>query len=161
MEMDEESNFVQQKSYSKCINNLKNVIGKLSKLEKSFGEVPKIQEEVDSWMFLKKIDLIKAFDAVVYRAKFDNKLCDVKMILSSVEYGFNKLMCIQSDCSEKAIMWYKRKNDTPAELYCEEHSNLVDPSREGQHYFDSELKKDRKSLKSLERLQCCAKKRPL
>ena len=152
MEMDEESSLVDQKSYSKCIKNLKNGIDKLSEIEESFREETKDQEKVERWMFLKKIDLINVFDAVVYRAKIDNNLWDVKMILSSVEYGFNQLMCNQSDCSEKAIMWYKHKNDTPAELYCEEHSNLIDPSSEGQHYFDGELKKDRKTLKSLERL---------
>ena len=152
MEMDEESSPVKQKSYSKCIKNLKSAIDKVSEIEESLWEETKDQEEVEELMLLKKIDLINAFDAVVYRAKIDNKLCDVKMILSNVKYGFNQLMCTQSDCSKKAIMWYKRKNDTPAELYCEEHSDLIGPSSEGQHYFDSELKKDRKTLKSLERL---------
>ena len=152
MEKDEESSPVQLKSDSMNIENIKNAIDKLSEIEKSFEEETKDQEEVENWMFLKSIDLTKALDAIVYRAKIDNKLCDVKMILSSVEYGFNQLMCTQSDCSENAIMWHKRINDTPAELYCEEHSNLVDPSSEGQHYFDSELKKDRSALKFLERL---------
>ena len=152
MEKYEESSPVKQKSDSINIENITNAIDKLSEMEKSIGEVTKDQEEVDSWMFLKKIDLIMALDAIVYRAKIDNKLCDVKMILSSVEYGFRLLMCTQSDCSENAIMWYKSKNDTPAELYCEEHSNFIDSSSEGQHYFESELKKDRKALKSLERL---------
>ena len=152
MEMYEESSPVKQKSDSINIENIKNAIDKLSEMEKSFGEVTKDQEEVDSWMFLKSIDLIKALDAIVYRAKIDNKLWDVKMILSNVEYGFNQLLCTQSDCSEKAIMWLKRSKDTLAELYCEEHSNLVDPSSEGQHDFDGELIKDRSALKSLERL---------
>ena len=152
MEKYEESSSDQQKSDSTNIENIKNAIEKLSEMEKLFGEVTKEQEEVDSWIFLKNIDLTKALDAVVYRAKIDNKLCDVKMILSSVEYGFNQLLCTQSDCSAKAIMWHKLSNDTPAELYCEEHSNLVDPSSKGQHYFESELKKDRSALKSLERL---------
>ena len=152
MEKYEESSPVHMKSDSSNIENIENVIDKLSEIEESFGEVTKDQEEVESWMFLKSIDLTKALDAIVYRAKIDNKLCDVKMILSSVEYGFNQLMCTQSDCSEKAIMWHKRSNDTPAELYCEEHSNLVDPSSEGQHDFDAELRKDKSALKSLERL---------
>ena len=152
MEMDEESIPVKQKSDSTNIQNIKKVINKLSEIEKSFGKVTKDHGEVESWMFLKSIDLIKALDAVVYSAKINNKLWDVKMILSSVEYGFNQLICTQSDCSEKAIMWHKHSIDTPAKLYCEEHSNFVDPSSEGQHYFDGELKKDRKALKSLERL---------
>ena len=104
MEKYEESSPVKQKSDSINIENIKNAIDKLSEMEKSIGEVTKDQEEVDSWMFLKKIDLIMALDAIVYRAKIDNKLCDVKMILSSVEYGFRLLMCTQSDCSENAIM---------------------------------------------------------
>ena len=104
MEKYKESSPVKQKSDSINIENIKNAIDKLSEMEKSFGEVTKDQEEVDSWMFLKSIDLTKALDAVVYRAKIDNKLCDVKMILSSVEYGFSQLLCTQSDCSEKAIM---------------------------------------------------------
>ena len=37
-------------------------------------------------------------------------------------------------------------------MYCEEHSNLVGPSSEGQHDFDDELKRDKSALKSLERL---------
>ena len=103
-------------------------------------------------MFLKNIDIAMALDAIVYRAKIDSKLCDVKMITSSVEYGFNQLKCTQSCCSEKAIMCYKRSNDIPAELYWEKHSNLVDPLREGLHDFDAELRKDKSILKSLERL---------
>ena len=152
MEKNEESSPDKHKSYSIIFENIKNVIDKLSEMEKSFEKVTEDQEEVDSWMFLKNIDLTKALDAVVYRAKIDNKLCNVKVIQSSVEYGFSQLLCSQPDCSEKAIMWHKRSNDTPAELYCEEHSNLVDPSSEGQHDFDAELRKDRSALKSLERL---------
>ena len=150
--MDEESSPVEQKSDPISIENIQNVICKLSEMEESFGEVTKGQEETESWMFLKSIDLTKALDAIVYRAKIDNKLCDVKMILSSVEYGFSQLLCTQCSCYENAIMWHKNNNDNPAELYCEEHSNSVDPSSEGQFYLDSELKKDRKALKSLERL---------
>ena len=152
MEMDEESSLDQLQSDSTYIENIKNAIDKLSKIEKSFEKVTKDEEVVNNWMFLKKIDLIKALDAVVYHAKIDNKLWDVKMIISSVEYGFSQLICSQSDCPEKAIMWHKRSNDTPAVLYCEEHSNLVDPLSENQHYFDGELKKDKKTLNSLERL---------
>ena len=152
MEKYEENSPDQLKSDSINIENIKNAIDKLSEMEKSFGEVTKDKEEVDSWMFLKNIDLIKALDAIVYRAKIDNKLCDVKMILLSVEYGFSQLLCTQSACSEKAKMWHKHSNDIPAELYCEEHLHLVDPSSEGQQYLNSELNKDRSALKSLERL---------
>ena len=152
MEKNEKSSPDKQKSDSINIENITNAIDKLSEMEKSIGEVIEDQKEVDSWMFLKNIDLTKALDAVVYRAKIDNKLCDVKMILSSVEYGFSQLFCTQPDCSEKAIMWHKSSNDTPAGLYCKEHSNLVDPSSEGQHDFDGELRKDRSTLMSLERL---------
>ena len=150
--MDVESCPIHQQSDAKWIENIKNAIHKLSKIEKKLEKVTKDEEVVNNWMFLKKIDLTKALDAVVYSAKIDNKLWDVKLILASVEYGFSQLLCTQSGCSENAIMWHKHSNDTPAELYCEEHSNFVDPSSEGQHYFDGELKKDKKALKSLERL---------
>ena len=116
------------------IKNLQDAIDELTGMEESFAKVTRDPDIVGSWMFLKGIDLIRVLDATVYNAKFDNKLCDVKMILSSVEYGFSQLLCTQSDCSEKAIMWHKLSNDTPAELYCEEHSNLVDSSSKGQHF---------------------------
>ena len=74
MEKYKESSPVKQKSDSINIENIKNAIDKLSEMEKSIGEVTEDQEEVDSWMFLKSIDLIKALDAIVYRAKIDNKL---------------------------------------------------------------------------------------
>ena len=49
-------------------------------------------------------------------------------------------------------MWLKHSEDTFAELYCEEHSNLINPLSEGQHYFDNEIKVNSSILKSLERL---------
>ena len=124
------------------IKNFQDAIDELTEMEASFAKVTKDSEIVGSWMLLKGIDLIRFLDATVYNAKIDNKLCDVKMMQSSVKYGFSKLLCTQSGCSEKAIMWHKLSTDTLAELYCEEHSNLVDPLKEGLHYVDAELKKD-------------------
>ena len=109
------------------ITNLQNAIDDLTEIETSFSEVINDPEIVDSWMFLKEIDLIRTLDAIVYNAKIDNKLCDVKMIISSIEKGFNNLVCTQAGCIQKAVMWHKLNNDTPAELYCREHSDLVDP----------------------------------
>ena len=97
--------------------DLQSAIDQLSEIEKSFGEVDQDQKEVKSWMFLKDIDFIMALDAIVYQAKINNNLCDVKKIISSVEYGFNQLKCTQSYCSEKGIMCHKRNNDISAEIY--------------------------------------------
>ena len=57
-----------------------------------------------------------AIDAVVYRAKIDNRLCEVKMTISSVEYGFGQLERTQTGCSQKAIMCHRQSNDILAEL---------------------------------------------
>ena len=152
MEKYEESSSDKREKDSIKKQNIQSVIRNLSKIEKSFDKVTQDQEEAKSWIFLKDIDLIMALDAVVYRAKIDNKLCNVKMIISSVKYGFGQLKCIRSGCSEKAIMCHKRNNDIPADLYWEKHSNLVDPLSEDLHYFDAELKNDLSILKSLEKL---------
>ena len=103
-------------------------------------------------MFLKNIDLTKALDAVVYRAKFNNKLCDVKMILSSVEFGFSQLMCTQSGWSEKAIMWNKSTDDSLAQPLCKDHSNLIYSPSKDRHDFEAELRNDSSALFSLQRL---------
>ena len=123
------------------IKNLQDAIDELIGLETSFAKVTKDPEIVGSWMFLKEIDLIRILDATVYNAKIDNKLCDVKMIISNIRKGCDSLKCTQVDCIQKAVMLHKLSKDTPAELYCEEHSNLVDPLKEGLHNFDAELKK--------------------
>ena len=115
--------------------NIQSAIDKLSEIERSFGEVVQDQEEVNNWMFLKDINLPMALDAIIYHAKIDNKLCDVKMIISSVEDGFNQLKCTQSGCSLKAIMCQKQNNDTPAKLYCEKHSHLVDQLNKDLNYY--------------------------
>ena len=96
MEIYEDNSLAQQEECSIKNKKIHIAIDKLSEIEKSFGEVDQDQEEVKSWIFLKDIDLIMALDAIVYRAKIDNKLCDVKMIKSSVEYGFSQLKCSQS-----------------------------------------------------------------
>ena len=73
------------------IENLQNAFRKLSKLEESIENVADGQESIKNWIFLKNVDLIKVFDAVVYHAKIDNKLCDIKSIISKVEHGFSQL----------------------------------------------------------------------
>ena len=152
MEVYEDNSLVQQDECSIKNKKIHIAIDKLSEIEKSFGELVQDQEEVKSWIFRKDIDLIMALDAIVYRAKIDNKLCDVKMIKSSVEYGFSQLKCSQSGWSEKAVMCHKLSNEIPAKLYCDEHSNLVDPLSEGLYYFDRELKDNWKILTYIERL---------
>ena len=134
------------------IKNLQDAINELTRMEASFTKLTKDPEIVGSWMFLKEIDLVRVLDATVYNAKIDNKLCDVKMIISSIKKGFNNLVCTQVGCIHKAVMWHKLSNDTPAELYWEKHSNLVDPHIEGQNDFDAERRKDISILESLERL---------
>ena len=89
------------------IENLQNAFRKLSKLEESIENVADGQESIKNWIFLKNVDLIKVFDAVVYHAKIDNKLCDIKSIISKVEHGFSQLKWIKCRCS--AIMCYKNK----------------------------------------------------
>ena len=107
----------EEEKYSTNKEKLQSAIDQLSEIEKSFGEVDQDQKEVKSWMFLKDINLTMALDAIVYQAKINNNLCDVKKIISSVEYGFNQLKCTQSCCSEKGIMCHKRSNDISAEIY--------------------------------------------
>ena len=152
MEMYEDNSLVQQDECSVSKEELLSTIDKLSEIEKSFAEVDQDQNEVKSWMLLKDIDLTMALDAIVYRAKIDNKFCDVKKVILNLENGFSQLKCTQSGCSEKAVMWHKLSNDIPAKLYCEKHSNLIVPQSESQHYFDRELKDDWKILTYIERL---------
>ena len=151
MEKYENSSPAMQKNWISKVD-LQSAIEKLSEIEKSFEKVDNNQEEIKSWIFLKDIDLTKALDAIVYRAKIDNKLCDVKTIISRIEYGFDQLKCSQSDCFEKAIMCHKWSNDNPAKLYCDEHSISADQLSEGVYYLDAELRKDKSILISLERL---------
>ena len=95
MEKYEERRSAVQKESSANKEDLIKAIERLEKVEKSFEEVEQDREEVKSWMFLKNIDLIKALDAIVYRAKIDNRLCDVKKIISNVKDGFDLLVCTQ------------------------------------------------------------------
>ena len=152
MEVYEDNSLAQQDECSIKNKKIHIAIDKLSEIEKSFAEVDLDQKEVKSWMLLKDINLTMAFDAIVYRAKIDNKFCDIKKVILNLENGFSQLKCTQSGCSEKAIICHKLSNDIPAKLYCEEHSNLVVPLSEGLHYFDRELKDDWKILTYIERL---------
>ena len=152
MKMYEDNSLAQQEECSISKEKLQSTIDKLSEIEKSFAEVDQDQEEVKSWMLLKDIDLTMALDAIFYRAKIDNKFCNVKTIISNVKDGFSQLKCTQSGCSEKVAMWHKLSNDIPAKLYCEEHSNLVALQSESRHYFDNELKDNWRILTYIERL---------
>ena len=121
-------------------------------MEKSLEEMIYEPEETKNLMFMKKIDLVKALDAIVYRVKITNQLCNVKEIIVNLEHGYNKLTCTQHECSDKAIAGLKINEDSPAELYCKTHSSSVDPLSEGYRDLNSELKKSKFTLKSLERL---------
>ena len=117
MEKYDENNPVQQEDDSISKMKVETAISKLSEIKISLRQMKDYQEFAKNWMFLKDINLIKVLDAVVYGAKIDNKYCDFKMIISSIEYGFEQLKCSYTECSEMATMCYKRNNDTSAELY--------------------------------------------
>ena len=134
------------------IKNLQDAINELTVMEASFSKVTKDPKIVGSLMFLKEVDLISVLDATVYNAKIDNKLCDVKMIISSIKKGFNNLVCTQVGCIHKAVMIHKISIDAPAELYWKEHLNLVDIINEDLYDIDAELRKDILILESLEKL---------
>ena len=151
MEVYEESSPAEQEDSSISKEEFQRAIDKLSEIEKSFDKVVQDQENAKSWMFLKNIDLIMALDAIVYHVKIDKKLCDIKKITSSVKYGFSQLKCTQPGCFKKAVMCHKRSVDIPAELYCKEHSNFVDPLSEDLHDFKAELRRNKSILKSLEK----------
>ena len=95
---------------------LENALKELSILEKSLQDVVNHSGNHDL-MFLEDIDLIKALDAIVYTAKIDNKLCNIKEIIENIETGFGNLKCTQDNCGETATMCLKFNKDTPAELY--------------------------------------------
>ena len=99
------------------IKNLQDAINELTRIEASFAKVTKDPEIVGSLMFLKEIDLISVLDATVYNVKINNKLCDVKMIISSIKKGFNNLVCTQAGCNQKAVKRDKLNNDAQIELY--------------------------------------------
>ena len=113
--------------------NLSILFEVLSNLEKSLEEMIYEPEETQNLMFMKKIDLVKALDAIVYRVKITNQLCDVKEIIGNLKDGFSQLTCTQHGCSDKAIVALKIDEDSPAELYCKTHSSSVDQQSEGYH----------------------------
>ena len=140
MEMNQENSPDKQEDDLSESENLHFALNELSKLKKSLSNEIEDPEAIKSWKFLKKFDLAKVLNAIVYKAKFDNKLCDIKMVMSHVKNGFEQLICIQPSCSEKAYMLIKQDEDTPAELYCKKHSNMIDPFKKGQHRVDYKQK---------------------
>ena len=130
---------------------LENALKELSILEKSLQDVVNHSDN-KNLMFLEDIDLIKALDAIVYTAKIDNKLCNIKEIIENIETAFGTLKCTQDNCSETATMCLKFGKDTPAELYWKIHSYEVDPLRKKQYNFDEKLSKQKFILNYLEKL---------
>ena len=127
-------------------SNLQVVLNQLTKVEKLYEEVHKSPEESKNLMFLRNIDLIKTLDATVYKANIDNKLCDVKIIMLTLENGFSQLRWSQHFWDEKAAMCIKSNNDAQAELLSCIESTLSGNNTEEYHFNEAGLFKEREVL---------------
>ena len=132
--------------------NIENAVKQLTRLERSIKMDEINSEQMKNLMFLDKFNFLKTLDAIVYKAKIDNKICNFNEIIEGIEFGFNKLKCSQPRWNNKAVTCLKANEDDIAELFCQKHLKSVDPFSEGQHDLNSELNQHIKILKSLENM---------
>ena len=145
MEMEESKDFTLTES-------IENAVKQLKRLESSLKKDKINSEQLKNLMFLDKFNLLKTLDAIVYKAKIDNKICNFNKIIEGIKLGYDKLKCTQPKWNKKAVMYLKADEDGLADLFCQKHSKSVDPFIEGQHELNSELNKHIKILKSLENM---------
>ena len=70
-------------------SNFEVIVKQLKELEKeSFENFKFNSEEVKTLMYFQKINLIKELDAIVYKTRITNELCNIKDIIADLENGY-------------------------------------------------------------------------
>ena len=80
---------------SDLTENIENAVKQLTRLEKSMKKDEINSEQLKNLMFLDKFNFLKTLDAIVYKAKIDNKICNFNEIIEGIKLGYGKLKCTQ------------------------------------------------------------------
>ena len=85
----------EESKVSNLTENIENAVKQLTALERSMKKDEINSDQLKNLMFLDKFNFLKTLDAIVYKAKIDNKICNFNEIIEGIEFGYGNLKCTQ------------------------------------------------------------------